>query len=589
MLDPRIYRMGLVVVALAVIVVAFSLGDQQPGLGTTLAPEAFNGQDAYATMTKLAARYPRRPPGSAADRAIADYVAAQLRRDGFAVSTDDFSARTVDGTRSLRTVTGTLAGLTNGSIVVVAGRDALAPPSTAGLSGTGVLLELAHDLSGETQRRSIVLTSTSGTLGEAGVTRLARTIPGPVDAVIVLGDLAATEVHQPVLAPWSDTTLVAPTVLRNTLATALGAQAGLAPGGTSLPGQVLHLALPLAVGGQAPFIARGEPAIALSLSGARPAAPNEPTSAGRITALGRAVLQTAGALSAGATIAAPSGYLLWSGKVVPLWAVRLLVLALIVPVLGAVIDGLARARRRGHAVIGWLVWALSAAAPFAAAAVAVVGLRALGLIDVAPPGPVDGAAIEIHAFQISVIALLACLIAAGFAVLRPVILGALVDPEVLDDASGPGAAAAVLLVLCAVAILLWLANPFTAALIVPGLHLWTWAVGTRVRPPRLAMTALILAGLAVPAAAIVYYARTLGLGPADTVWSAVQQLAGGSVGLGLAIESSLVLGCLTSLGLITVRSTRGAKRPEEVPVTVRGPVTYAGPGSLGGTRSALRR
>jgi hypothetical protein len=32
-------------------------------------------------------------------------------------------------------------------------------------------------------------------------------------------------------------------------------------------------------------------------------------------------------------------------------------------------------------------------------------------------------------------------------------------------------------------------------------------------------------------------------------------------------------------------------RVEEVddPVTVRGPVTYAGPGSLGGTESALRR
>jgi len=30
-------------------------------------------------------------------------------------------------------------------------------------------------------------------------------------------------------------------------------------------------------------------------------------------------------------------------------------------------------------------------------------------------------------------------------------------------------------------------------------------------------------------------------------------------------------------------------RPEEMPVTVRGPITYAGPGSLGGTKSALRR
>ena len=42
MLDPRIYRMGLTAVLLAVIVLAFSLGDQPGPQGTTLAPQAFN-------------------------------------------------------------------------------------------------------------------------------------------------------------------------------------------------------------------------------------------------------------------------------------------------------------------------------------------------------------------------------------------------------------------------------------------------------------------------------------------------------------------------------------------------------------------
>ena len=56
MLDPRIYRTGLVVVVLAVIVFAFSLEGQQGGLGmnTTLPPDAFNGLNAYHDMLSLA-------------------------------------------------------------------------------------------------------------------------------------------------------------------------------------------------------------------------------------------------------------------------------------------------------------------------------------------------------------------------------------------------------------------------------------------------------------------------------------------------------------------------------------------------------
>jgi hypothetical protein len=43
MLDPRIYRAALAGVLLAVIVCAFSLGDQPAPARTTLAPDAFSG------------------------------------------------------------------------------------------------------------------------------------------------------------------------------------------------------------------------------------------------------------------------------------------------------------------------------------------------------------------------------------------------------------------------------------------------------------------------------------------------------------------------------------------------------------------
>jgi hypothetical protein len=588
MLDPRIYRTGLVVVALAVIVLAFSLNNQQGPLGTTLAPEAFNGQNAFVTMTKLAAQNPDRRPGSRGDHAVAGDVAQQLQADGFAVSRTGFTGHTVDGTRGLETVTGTLAGSSPASIVVLAHRDALGRPGTADLSGTGVLLELARDLSGETQNHTIVLASTSGSLGGAGAAQLARSLPGPVDAVLVLGDLAGSEVHQPVVVPWSNARLVAPTMLRNTVSAALGAQTGLPGGGNSLGGQFLHLALPMAISDQAPFNARGVPAVLLSLSSQQPPKADEPTSPNQITALGRTVLQTVSALSGGAQVSPPSAYLLWSGKVVPAWAIRLLVLALILPVLGATIDGLARARRRGHSIGPWLVWVLSAAVPFALAALTVLVLDLVGLIDGATPGPLGGDAVRIHGSVIAVMTLLALVIAAGFAVVRPLLVRAIALRGRVADVGGDGAAAAFLLILCLLAIALWWANPFSAALIVPALHLWMWVVAPEVKPRWPVSFALVLGGLIVPIVAVIYYAHSLGLSAAGTVWSGVLLVAGGTVGVTAALEGCILLGCVTSLVLIALRSVRQT-RPEDVPVTVRGPITYAGPGSLGGTGSALRR
>src|SRR2546421_48738 len=88
MLDPRIYRTGLVVVALAVVVLAFSLQNQPGALSSSLAPDAFNGQNVYANMTSMAADAPDRRPGSAGDYALAAQVTKSFRSARFSVSTD---------------------------------------------------------------------------------------------------------------------------------------------------------------------------------------------------------------------------------------------------------------------------------------------------------------------------------------------------------------------------------------------------------------------------------------------------------------------------------------------------------------------
>jgi hypothetical protein len=595
MLDPRIYRTGLVVVALGVLVLAFSLENQPGALSSSLAPDAFNGQNVFTTMKQMAARYPDRPPGSTDDGDLASQVAGSFRQflGSAGVRVDTFAARTVDGTRTLENVVAVRPGMESGSVVVVAHRDARGSPATAGLSGTATLIELARDIAGETVRRTVVLASTSGSQGTAGAIRLASTIGGSVDAVIVLGDLAGAHVRQPIVVPWSNGLKVAPPALRNTVAAELAQQASISSGGTGLFGQFAHLAFPLTLSEQAPFGARGIPAVLLSLSGERGPAPGEPIAgADQLTSVGRAVLATISALDGGPTVPAASSYLLFDKKVVPGWAISLFVLVLIVPVLLTTVDGLARARRHGHAVWRWLVLVLAAAVPFALAVPVVLGARLIGTLGVAPPGPVPAGAVPLHASGIAVLAIAAAVAVGSFLLLRPVVIRFAAGPAKSRrrDAEGgsEGAVAALLLVLCVVTIAIWISNPFAAALLVPALHLWLLAISPDVRfrlPLRLA---LLLLGLVPVALVVVYYAVTLGFGPLDAVWSATLLIAGHAVSLLAALEWSAVLGCVvTAAGIVVVTSR--LPRPEQVPVTVRGPATYAGPGSLGGTKSALRR
>ncbi len=594
MLDPRIYRTGLIVAALALVVLAFSLTDQQGALNPTLAPDAFNGHNVYGAIQTLAAQDPFRRPGSDGDNALAAQVASTLRTNNFQTTTSTFEARTVDGTRTLQDVVGVRPGMKSGSIVVVASRDALSSPAPASLSGTATLMELANDLQGETLDHTIVLASTSGSSGASGAIQLARSLGQPIDAVIVLGDLASAHVRQPIVIPWSATRSVAPAALRNTVASALATETPFTDQGTGLAGQFAHLAFPLTLGQQAPFGAAGIPAVELSVSGEQPPGPDAPISLATVTGMGRTVLATISALDSGPAIAGPSSYLLLSGKVVPGWALSLFVLALLVPVALTTVDGVARARRRGHTIWRSVAVILVAAVPFVVAAAVVIIARLLGAISSAPPGPVPAGAVPLRGGGITVLALavVAFLGAAGaVASAARRIPARRVDARRRSEAGAgtEGAVAGLLAVMCAVTFAIWLSNPFAALLVVPALHLWMWAISPDLRLPGAVRALLITVGVAPVALIVVYYANGLGYGPLGLVWQAALLLAGHGVSLVAALEWCLLLGCLAGAVALAVLAARRDRRAAPAPVTVRGPVTYAGPGSLGGTKSALRR
>ncbi|MGZ4349277.1 MAG: hypothetical protein ACXVRX_01965 [Solirubrobacteraceae bacterium] len=593
MLDPRIYRTGLIVAALALVVLAFSLRNQQTALNPTLAPEAFNGQNVAATMASIAKDDPTRRPGSQGDYALADQVKSTFAQYGFSPTTDTFHGRTVDGTETLENVVGVRPGMQSGSVVIVASRDALGAPAMAAASGSATLMELARNLEGETLHRSVVLASTSGSQGTAGAIRLAATLGGPIDAVVVLGDLASSRVQQPIILPWSTRQAVAPPVLRNTVASALAAQTSLTNGFTGLGGQFAHLAFPFTLGQQAPFGAQGIPAVEVSLSGEQgPAADSLVATPTQLTAAGRAILQTISALDSAPSVPGPSAYVLLGGKVVPGWAISLFVLALLVPVVMTTIDGVARARRRGHAIWRSLAVVLAAAAPFVLGVGIVLVARLVGVISVAPPGPVAAGAIPLGGGGVALLVVMALVLLAGLvgvgSLARRLPTRTRTSRRAPESSSSDGAVAGLLVVMCGVTFAIWLSNPFAAFLLVPALHLWLWAISPGVRVPLPARLALIAVGIAPAVLVVGYYANELGYGPAGVLWEMMLLLAGHGVSIVSAVEWSVVLGCLVSATTLAVLATRGS-RAVATPVTVRGPITYAGPGSLGGTKSALRR
>jgi hypothetical protein len=158
------------------------------------------------------------------------------------------------------------------------------------------------------------------------------------------------------------------------------------------------------------------------------------------------------------------------------------------------------------------------------------------------------------------------------------------DPEV--------AGLPLLLVLLGVCLIAWAEDPFTALLLLPALHLWLLVASPELRPRRLGALALVALGFAPLALLISFYARQLGLGPGGVGWTSVLLIAGGHVGFGGAILWSLALGCGVAAAMIAVSplaSLPTAGEDEPVEITIRGPLSYAGPGSLGGTESALRR
>jgi hypothetical protein len=602
MLNARLYRAALLPFLLALAICAFSLGGRPAPLTSTLTPDAFEGPRAFADMTALAAAFGERQAGSAGDERLARHIAAMIEGlggaagGGFSVRLERFGGRTAAGQRSLLNVVAQRPGSTNASpIVILAHRDAAEAHATAEMSGTAALLELARVFSARATKRTIVLVSTSGgSGGAAGAAQLldaggAIAQHGPVDGAIVLGDLAAARPRYPLVIPYSDGYGLAPLQLQRTVAEAIAGSGATNPGAPSTFGQLAHLAFPLAVGEQAPLIDAGVPAVLIQASGDEgpPTSPSrEPVSAERLESLGRAVLSTVDALDTSPDLLQGRQTALVLGdKTLPGWAVALLTLTLLLAAAATAVDALARARRRGFAVGRSLLWVLSFGLPFLACALLAYALGGLGIVD-ATSVLAPAAAIPFDAAAATAVAAVLLTFALAWLLWGRLIrrLGAAPDPDV--------GGLAVVLVLAPIGLLAWLADPYTALLIVPAVHLLMPLSSSELRPGRLGSLALVALALLPLAALCAFYADQLGVGAPAAAWAALLVVAGGHVGVLAALLWSAALGAIVAalrIAAIGWQRPAGAQPPQLPEITIRGPLNYAGPGSLGGTESALRR
>jgi hypothetical protein len=277
------------------------------------------------------------------------------------------------------------------------------------------------------------------------------------------------------------------------------------------------------------------------------------------------------------------------GKVLPGWAVRLLIGTLLLPPLLMGIDALARVRRRHEPLGLWTVWTLAATIPFLIACVFAVILAKIGLISVAPPAPIPGSALKLGAGPVAAFCAIALVFALGWLVARPALLhasGAARAARREPDASG--AVIALGLTTVAITAALWVGNPYAAALALPAAHLWFWALTPDLRLPRSASLAIVLLALLPLVIVGAMDASDFGLSLPRGIWFWTILVAGGHIPIGSWVLWSFLWGCAISASIIAVKRRRPSDEdPEEI--RTRGPVTYAGPGSLGNVGSGLRR
>jgi peptidase M28-like protein len=540
--NGRTYRGTALLIAIPLLIAAFTVSRPEP-LPPSSLPSTFDQQTAVEATRELALQFPTRSPGSGDARDAADWVAERLASYGFEPRRDRFEASIPGrGTVPLENVYAVAPGRSGAALVVLAHRDnvGISPGASDNASGTGTLLELARGYglrraaAGGTaapvsRAHTIVFLSTDGgAFGGLGATRFLERSPyrNRLEAVVNLVAVGGRRTLRLELA--GDRARSPDPTLVETAASRIRQRTGVEPRRTSVFGQLVDLAFPFSLYEQAPFVGRGVPAVTLTTADERPPRPTRDTLAAlvarRIGQAGGAVEGILGSLDEGAALpGATATYVYLGPRLVRGWAVKLVLIAALLPFLLAAVDLFARCRRRRVALapafrsyrsrVAFWLWA---GAVFALLAL----LGAWGKGAARPPSPETDFAGDVPLLALGMFGALAV---AGWFVARERLLPRrAVSAE--EELAGEVAA---LLALAVVALLTVATNPFALIFVLPSLHAWLWLPQVRYRP-RWIRTAVLVAGLAGPLLLIGSFAWRFELG-AEAPWYLAQLLALGYV------------------------------------------------------------
>ncbi|MGH3081428.1 MAG: M28 family peptidase [Gaiellaceae bacterium] len=576
--NGRTYRGTALLIAIPLLVAAFTVG-RPDELPPSSFPSAFDQQAAVEATRELALQYPNRPPGGPDAVGAAEWVAERFRSYGFGVQRERFEETVPgEGTVPLQNVYAVAPGRSNETLVVMAHRDnvGISPAANDNASGTGALLELARGYglragtAAVTPAHTIVfLSADGGAFGGLGAYRFLErsSYRGRLTAVVNLTaiggpralriDIAGDRPRSP------DPTFV------QTATNRVEQRTGAEPRRVTTLGQLIDLAFPFSYYEQAPFVGRGVPAITLTTADERPPQPRTDTLDAlvvrRIGQAGGAAEGILGSLDEGVALPGSTATYIWLGpRIIRGWAIKLVLIAALLPFLLAAVDLFARCRRRRiplapalRSYRSRLAFWLWTGAVFGA--LSLLGVWGEGAPR--PPSPETSFAGDIPLLALGVLGSLAL---AGWFVARERLLPRRpVSAE--EELAGQTAA---LLALAVVALLTVATNPFALIFLLPSLHAWLWLPQVRYRPLWV-RGAVLAAGLAGPFLLLGSFAWRFELG-ADAPWYVAQLVALGYVPLPIV---AIGLAWLAAAGqLAAVGAGRYAPYPSARERPPRGPV-----------------
>ncbi|HEY8628238.1 MAG TPA: M28 family peptidase [Gaiellaceae bacterium] len=543
--SERMYRGTWLLVAIPLLIAAFTV-TRPSALPAPSLPPSFDQSAAVNVAVDLAQHRALRPPGSTG---AANWLKTALEPYGLRLESDRFAAEIPGlGRTTLENVIATVPGSSRDTIVVMAHRDDLGLGAGAddNASGTGALVELARAYASPTRApadqcgptrvcpsHTIVFLSTDGgAFGGIGAAHFAATWPRRSDVVAVLNLDGIVGPGRPRIELAGDQPRSPPPALVATAAARLLEQSGVAPDRPSAVRQLVQLGFPFSLQEQAPFVARGIPAITLTSTPPRPRRPfadvpgtlQSRHAALQMGEIGRAAQEVLTSVDQGLDIAGgTSSYVYLGSRIVRGWAIELVLIAALFPFLAATIDLFARCRRRRIPIAPALRSYRSRLAfwLFMGAVFELFGLLGAWPTGVARPiAPETAAGNRWPVLALAVAGLISIV---GWLVARER-LTRRGDVAASDELAG---ATAALLALGVVGLLVVATNPFALVFVLPSLHAWLWIPHLRDRSPWLRV-AVFAAGLAGPLLLLRMLAAEAGTG-FSTPWYLAELLSVGYV------------------------------------------------------------